>query len=70
MITHSLPHHRWCKSSYSGDEGPQCVEVQPTCDDLIAIGDSKNHPRDILAIPARTWTAFIHAVHHDLLVKG
>ncbi|MGW1075644.1 DUF397 domain-containing protein [Streptomyces sp. NPDC002537] len=67
MIRHDLPTSAWRKSSYSADTGSQCVEIQPTHDDLTAISDSKARPRGALAVPPRTWTAFVHAMRHSQL---
>ena len=49
----------WFKSSYSGSEGGQCVEVA-TCPHTIHIRDSKN-PADsspTLTVSPTAWTAF------------
>ncbi|MCL7382057.1 DUF397 domain-containing protein [Streptomyces sp. 35G-GA-8] len=47
----------WFKSSYSGPEGGDCVEVAvaPT---TVHIRDSKNAQGPILHIPTAPWTAF------------
>ncbi|MFE7567903.1 DUF397 domain-containing protein [Streptomyces sp. NPDC057539] len=47
----------WFKSSYSGSDGGDCVEVAaaPT---TIHIRDSKNAQGPILHIPAAPWSAF------------
>lgn len=57
----------WCKSSYSGngDEngGSSCLEVTTAYPDVVYVRDSKNNPQGpALALPARTWTAFIDSV--------
>ncbi|MEV7870942.1 DUF397 domain-containing protein [Streptomyces sp. NPDC088124] len=51
----------WFKSSYSGGEGNECVEVAdlPTA---VAIRDSKLPQGPVLALPARTFTAFLVGV--------
>ncbi|GGT34075.1 DUF397 domain-containing protein [Streptomyces chromofuscus] len=50
---------QWFKSTYSGDEGGECVEVA-ACSHFILIRDSKNPADDgpILRIEPATWTAF------------
>ncbi|MFJ9901799.1 DUF397 domain-containing protein [Streptomyces sp. NPDC101152] len=56
MSTESL---EWFKSSYSGDEGGQCVEVATTAH-TIHIRDSKN-PADTgptLQVTPSAWAAF------------
>ncbi|MEU6545986.1 MULTISPECIES: DUF397 domain-containing protein [unclassified Streptomyces] len=48
----------WTKSSYSTDEGPDCVEVAPT-PDRILVRDSKDPDGPRLALAPTTWTAFL-----------
>ena len=50
----------WFKSTYSGSEGGQCVEVA-TCPEAIHIRDSK-HPEPTLQVTPTTWTAFTTAL--------
>ena len=47
----------WFKSSYSGDEGGQCVEVaaHPAA---VHVRDSKNPEGPALALPPAAWAAF------------
>ncbi|WP_427166471.1 DUF397 domain-containing protein [Streptomyces sp. C1-1] len=50
---------QWFKSSYSGDEGGQCLEVAPT-PHTIHVRDSKN-PADtgpVLHVTPAAWAAF------------
>jgi hypothetical protein len=55
MSTEAL---QWFKSTYSGDEGGQCVEVA-TCPHTIHIRDSKNPTGPTLQVAATAWSAFI-----------
>ncbi|MGX1560665.1 DUF397 domain-containing protein [Streptomyces sp. NPDC055506] len=50
---------QWRKSSYSGDQGGDCVEVgeDPA---IIAIRDSKNPAGPILTLDPATFTTFIN----------
>ena len=48
----------WAKSSYSSDEGAECVEVA-TASDTILIRDSKNPDGPRLTIAPTTWAAFL-----------
>ncbi|WP_326754090.1 DUF397 domain-containing protein [Streptomyces hirsutus] len=48
----------WIKSSYSTDEGPDCVEVAAV-PDRILIRDSKNPQGPRLALPPTTWASFL-----------
>ncbi|MFF8423336.1 DUF397 domain-containing protein [Streptomyces sp. NPDC015680] len=47
----------WFKSSYSGSEGGECVEIaaHPAA---IHIRDSKNPDGPMLTVAPTTWTAF------------
>ncbi|GFE21904.1 DUF397 domain-containing protein [Streptomyces nigrescens] len=48
----------WFKSSYSSDEGGDCVEVA-SCPHAIHIRDSKNPGGPILTLSAAAWSAFL-----------
>ncbi|WP_430625662.1 DUF397 domain-containing protein [Streptomyces sp. NBC_01264] len=52
---------RWFKSSYSGSEGDDCVEVA-SCPDSVHIRDSKLTASPELAVSPRTWAAFVGGV--------
>ncbi|WP_327695773.1 DUF397 domain-containing protein [Streptomyces sp. NBC_00459] len=53
---------QWFKSSYSDDEGGNCVEVAlPAPRSTVHIRDSKNPTGPELYITAPAWTAFIFA---------
>ncbi len=59
----------WRKSSYSGDNGGDCVEVARNLPGLVAVRDSKNPDGPVLAFTPRQWAAFAAAVlagEHDL----
>ncbi|MFD4787466.1 DUF397 domain-containing protein [Streptomyces sp. NPDC058459] len=52
----------WFKSSYSGNDGPDCVEVALTPDE-IHIRDSKTADGAQLTLSTDTWTTFLsHAL--------
>ena len=51
----------WRKSSYSGNNGGNCVEVG-TAANLIAVRDSKDPDGSVLAFAADTWAAFAERV--------
>lgn len=67
MIHHDFSPYRWRKSSYSPDESADCVEIRLASDDRIAIRDSRVRHRGTLAVPPRTWSAFVRAIEHDLI---
>ncbi|GGS46529.1 DUF397 domain-containing protein [Streptomyces violaceus] len=49
----------WRKSSYSGDQGGECVEVGEA-PDTVAIRDSKDLAGPILTLDPATFTTFIN----------
>jgi Domain of unknown function (DUF397) len=51
----------WRKSSYSGDNGGNCVEVG-AAGLAVAVRDSKDPDGPLLAFAADTWTAFAEQV--------
>ncbi|GGW25238.1 DUF397 domain-containing protein [Streptomyces galilaeus] len=58
------PELEWFKSSYSTNDGPDCVEVAVT-GEAIRIRDSKNHRSPHLAFAASEWAAFVsYAADH------
>ncbi|WP_055493040.1 DUF397 domain-containing protein [Streptomyces sp. TP-A0356] len=53
----------WFKSSYSSDQGGQCLEVactdrESTHETAVHIRDSKNPTGPILQVTPATWAAF------------
>ncbi|MFI1430792.1 DUF397 domain-containing protein [Streptomyces lydicus] len=48
----------WFKSSYSGSEGDNCVEVAD-CAEAVRVRDSKDKGGDQLALSRTTWSAFV-----------
>ncbi|WP_330344863.1 DUF397 domain-containing protein [Streptomyces longwoodensis] len=51
----------WCKSSYSDDEGGDCVEVALT-PATVHVRDSKTPRAPHLTLPAPAWSAFVGAL--------
>ncbi|QOV39218.1 DUF397 domain-containing protein [Streptomyces ferrugineus] len=47
----------WFKSSYSGSEGDNCIEV--AVDQAIHVRDSKQPAGGQLALSPTTWSAFV-----------
>jgi hypothetical protein len=61
--------HGWCKSSYSGNGGANCVEVGRSPSGAVAVRDSKNPDGPILLIDGIGWRDFLADVktgRHDL----
>ncbi|MET8693361.1 DUF397 domain-containing protein [Streptomyces bauhiniae] len=57
----TAPTLTWFKSSYSGANEPDCVEVALTSTE-IHIRDSKTADGDRLTLPAATWTRFLDSL--------
>jgi hypothetical protein len=51
---------QWRKSSYSSDQGGQCLEVAETPEAAVAIRDSKNPAGPILTLDPASFTTFIN----------
>ncbi|WP_262705428.1 MULTISPECIES: DUF397 domain-containing protein [Streptomyces] len=49
----------WRKSSYSNNNGGNCVEVADNLPGLVPVRDSKNPDGPALLFPSRSWAAFI-----------
>ncbi|MFF2460653.1 DUF397 domain-containing protein [Streptomyces mirabilis] len=56
--TGSVTELAWNKSSYSGAEGGDCVEVA-ACIDAVHVRDSKDTGRPALTVEPGTWAAFV-----------
>ncbi|MEZ7007463.1 DUF397 domain-containing protein [Streptomyces sp. AD55] len=52
------PDFAWTRSSYSTDEGPDCVEMATTPDHIL-VRDSKNPHGRRLTLTPTTWAAFL-----------
>ena len=51
----------WCKSSYSGSNGGNCIQVAVAAD-TVAVRDSKDPHGPMLAFDARGWQRFTELV--------
>ncbi|MEH0633263.1 DUF397 domain-containing protein [Streptomyces bottropensis] len=54
----ALPQLVWRKSSYSSEEGGQCVEVA-TCSHTVYVQDSKDTARPRLVVGPDAWAVFV-----------
>jgi hypothetical protein len=52
----------WRKSSYSGGNGGQCVEVATNLPGIVAVRDSKNPDGPKVIFTPAEWTAFVSGV--------
>jgi len=57
----------WFKSSYSNDQGGNCVEGARLANGSMAVRDSKDPDGPVLLFPAAGWTAFTTAVRNGEL---
>ncbi|MDQ0911108.1 hypothetical protein QFZ22_007093 [Streptomyces canus] len=57
-ISRGEPRLFWIKSSYSSEEGGECVEVA-ACPHRIHVRDSKDTARPGLAVGPDTWDLFV-----------
>ncbi|MDH2428743.1 DUF397 domain-containing protein [Sphaerisporangium sp. TRM90804] len=57
-VTDELGQARWRKSSFSGGDGSNCVEVAHLAGGK-ALRDSKNRTGPVLLVPHAEWTAFL-----------
>lgn len=55
----------WFKSSYSGGDGDNCVEVA-LCPDAVHVRDSKNTSIPPLAVTPAAWSAFTVLATEDV----
>ncbi|MFE5753976.1 DUF397 domain-containing protein [Streptomyces massasporeus] len=51
---------QWRKSSYSSDQGGQCLEIAETPEDTVAIRDSKTPAGPILTLDPAAFTTFVN----------
>ncbi|MEU4643986.1 DUF397 domain-containing protein [Micromonospora sp. NPDC023814] len=52
----------WRKSTRSGGNGGNCVEVATNLPGIVAVRDSKDQAGPVLIYQPATWSAFISAV--------
>ncbi|GAB3109028.1 hypothetical protein GCM10027160_07760 [Streptomyces calidiresistens] len=52
--------HTWRKSSYSGVDNSDCLEVADGVPGVVPVRDSKHTDGPVLVIPRDAWRAFTH----------
>jgi transcriptional regulator with XRE-family HTH domain len=57
-----VPGASWLKSSYSGGNGGDCVEVAQSFDAVRPVRDSKDPDGPVLSFPAPSWSAFLDGI--------
>ena len=65
-----LSNATWRKSSYSGGNGGNCVEIAVLADDSRAVRDSKDPEGPKLVFAPATWRTFTAAVKAGALDLG
>jgi hypothetical protein len=53
---------QWRKSSYSGTNGGQCVEVARNLPGIVAVRDSKDRSGPTLGFAPDDWRAFVAGI--------
>lgn len=62
MNRHELGAATWIKSSYSGENGGNCVEIAPEFAAVVPVRDSKNPNGPVLVVTPSAWAAFMSAL--------
>ncbi|WP_432091903.1 DUF397 domain-containing protein [Streptomyces sp. NRRL F-5630] len=63
MNTHAaLTGARWFRSSYSNDQGGQCVEGARLAEASMAVRDSKQPEMGAFVFRAAVWAAFVNDI--------
>lgn len=55
----------WRKSTRSGDNGGDCVEVATNLSEVVAVRDSKDPTGPLLTFTAQAWTDFVAAAKRE-----
>jgi hypothetical protein len=67
---HTLADANWFTSSYSNDQGGQCVECAHLREPATAVRDSKNRTGSAFVVPGPAWQSFISALKDNELSAG
>ena len=62
MNRHELTSTTWIKSSYSGDNGGNCIEASLDFPAVVPVRDSKNPDAGIITVSRNAWAAFLASV--------
>ncbi|MEV5985975.1 DUF397 domain-containing protein [Streptomyces sp. NPDC052051] len=65
MRVTDLTNPTWRKSSYSNQDGGQCVEVADNLPSVVPVRDSKDPALGALVFDATAWASFVGAVKCD-----
>ncbi|MGV9213932.1 DUF397 domain-containing protein [Micromonospora sp. RB23] len=59
----------WRKSTRSGDNGGNCVEVAANLPGVVAVRDSKDQTGPALTFRPTAWSAFVDGTRTDTLTR-
>ncbi|WP_433571711.1 DUF397 domain-containing protein [Streptomyces sp. CA-251247] len=62
---HDLSATAWRKSTYSGGDGADCLEVADSTPGIVPVRDSKNNGGPELVFRAAAWSAFVAGLQRD-----
>ena len=62
MTRHELSAATWIKSSHSGNDGGNCVEIAPDFPAVVPVRDSKTPDGPVLIVTRTAWAAFTSAL--------
>ncbi|MGW7292440.1 DUF397 domain-containing protein [Streptomyces xiamenensis] len=57
----------WRRSSYSNQDGGQCLEVADGWPDVLPVRDSKDHNGPVLQFGHAEWAVFVAQIRTDRL---
>jgi hypothetical protein len=57
-----LRNARWRKSTHSGSDGGNCVEIASNLPGIVAVRDSKNPAGPALVVTPGQWSAFLRGI--------
>jgi len=58
MNSHELSAATWIKSSYSGSNGGDCIEIAPEFPSVVPVRDSKAPDGPVLFVSRSAWSVF------------
>jgi hypothetical protein len=58
-VTQELAGAQWRTSSFSGDDGGNCVEIASLCGGCRAVRDTKNPGGPVVVFTPAEWTLFL-----------
>ncbi|MFJ2030825.1 DUF397 domain-containing protein [Streptosporangium sp. NPDC087985] len=61
-LTQELGNARWRKSTLSGDDGSDCVEIAGLSGGRQAVRDSKDRNGPALILTPGQWTTFVNSI--------